>query len=168
MWFSFCNFGLSKSFIFATLKETIPYHFDASLGSITRHISKALGKNFEAKAFTKGMVINAAQWTLISLLFNKGSLSQKEIAAMLFIDKVAVSRLVREMEKEGVIKKKLPFEDKRVRIVSLTPKGHTLYAQLSPIALETISEALGGLNASEITTLFEKLAHIKATLNRSL
>ncbi len=140
------------------------YHFDTSLGRISLQISKALGKSFEQKTTHEGFPLRADQWTLVSLLFHKGALTQKEIGDSLYMDKVAVSRLVDKMIAKGMVIRKPMSNDKRVREVSLTSSGKQLYSQMEPLATKTIADALDGLSDDTISDFFKKLNHIKKNL----
>lgn len=140
------------------------YHFDHSLGRITQQISRALGKRFEQKSRDQGIRIRPDQWTVISLLFHKGSMPQNKIGDLLYMDKVAVSRTIERLEKRNLVVQDVPGNDKRMRIVKLTPSGTDIYHQLSPLAGETISEALKHMKEGETRQLFESLEKIKANL----
>ena len=140
------------------------YHFDNSLGRISLQISKALGKSFEQKTIHEGFPLRADQWTLVSLLYHKGALTQKEIADSLYMDKVAVSRLVERMAVKGMVARRPMSNDKRAREVSLTSSGKKLYYQMEPLATKTIADALDGLNEETISDFFSKLNHIRKNL----
>ncbi len=140
------------------------YHFDTSLGRISLQISKALGKSFEHKTIHEGFPLRADQWTLVSLLYHKGALTQKEIADSLYMDKVAVSRLVERMAVKGMVARRPMSNDKRAREVSLTPAGNRLYRKMEPLATKTIADALDGLNEETISDFFSKLNHIRKNL----
>ncbi len=140
------------------------YHFDTSLGRITQQISKALGKTFEKKARDAGHNLRAEEWTLISLLHHQGDLTQQDIAEKLFMDKVAISRMVFKMERLKTVSRKASRKDKRAKVVTLTPTGRDLYLTMEPIAQETITGVLIGLNTEKIDQLFEGLNHMKGRL----
>ncbi|MFP4064935.1 MAG: MarR family winged helix-turn-helix transcriptional regulator [Bacteroidales bacterium] len=140
------------------------YHFDHSLGRITQQISRALGKRFEQKCRNQGIRIRPDQWTVISLLFHKGSMPQNKIGDLLYIDKVAVSRTIERLEERNLVVQEVPGNDKRMRMVKLTSSGTEIYHQLSPLAGETITEALEDLKEDETSQLFESLEKIKIRL----
>ncbi len=140
------------------------YRYDTSLGRISLQISRALGKSFEQKAREQGVALRADQWTLISLLFHKGKLTQKEIADQVYTDKVAVSRLVDRMAGRGMVVRKPASDDKRARQVSLTREGEQLYLRMEPLARQTIAEALEGLDEGAVKRLFGQLDRIMANL----
>ncbi len=140
------------------------YHFDHSLGRITQQISRALGKRFEQKSSDHGIRIRPEQWSVISLLFHKGPMPQNGIGELLFMDKVSVSRTVERLEKRKLVVQDVPGNDKRMRIVELTPSGTEMYRQLCPLAEKTISEALQNMKENEKRQLFDSLEKIKANL----
>ncbi len=141
------------------------YHFDHSLGRITQQISRALGKRFEQISREKGIHMRPDQWSVLSLLYHKGSQSHNAIGEILFMDKVSVSRTIERMEKKGLVAREVSGNDKRVRIVSLTDAGRSAYGKLSPLAEMTISEALKDLHKEETRELFRSLEKVSTNLS---
>lgn len=140
------------------------YHFDKSLGKITQQISRALGINFEKKSLSGGIQVTAEQWTVISMLHFKGTCSQKEIAKTLFMDKVTVTRIAEHLENSEHLTRKTDDNDRRVNLVSLTPKGEELYKKLEICAEATISEALKDYTSKEQEQLYLLLEKIRKNL----
>ncbi len=140
------------------------YHFDTSLGRISLQISRALGRSFESRARQKVEKIRADQWSVISLLYHKGAQTQKGISDSLFMDKVAVSRLIDRLEKADLVRREKVPADKRANTVSLTIEGNRMYGLMEPLAREAIGEALKGMTLDETESLFRTLDRIKKNL----
>ena len=75
-----------------------------------------------ARAFCK-MVDNTPQRTDLMLAVRGGEMAQKVIAFELGVTPAVVSRMVDALVARGFVKRRIPDEDRRLRLVSLTPQG---------------------------------------------
>lgn len=99
---------------------------------------------------------------LIYLLRHPGS-SQKEIAGHRETTTSAISQVVKEMEREGLVRKETSEQDQRYVQLYLTPKGtETALAIRSRIrqADEKMAEILGEEKEAQIIELMEELSRI--------
>jgi DNA-binding MarR family transcriptional regulator len=76
------------------------------------------------------MVDNTPQRTDLMLAVRGGELAQKVIAFELGVTPAVVSRMVDALVARGFVKRRIPSEDRRLRLVSLTPKGEQSLARL--------------------------------------
>jgi MarR family transcriptional regulator, temperature-dependent positive regulator of motility len=74
---------------------------------------------------------------------------QSELAYDAAIDPAAVSRLVRDLTRAGLVTTRVDPTDKRQRFVKLTSKGQTLVRTLSPIVDNVLTPYMSGLSAPE-------------------
>lgn len=140
------------------------YSYDKSLGSISRIISKALGKKLEKKLAIDNINITAEQWSVISLLCQKDKLTQVEIGAYLGLDKVRVLRIVRNLESENMIKRVISKIDKRYNDVCLTAEGTQLYHKIVPLACDVHDEAFANFKPEDINLCLDLLDKINNNL----
>lgn len=126
------------------------YSFDKSLGHLSHVISKSLGTHLERKLLAENILLDAEQWSIISLLYHKLDLNQNAIAKAFGFDKVHVLRIINKLETEKLITRTTDTLDKRSRKVCLSEKGVNLYQKIAPLAQETIDNALETLSAKEV------------------
>lgn len=81
-----------------------------------RIISKGLNKNLESHG------IYSSEWSIITTLTEKGSMTQGELASYLNIEPPAVSKSLVKLERKGLIMR-IPGDDKRERKVTLTKEA---------------------------------------------
>jgi DNA-binding MarR family transcriptional regulator len=74
---------------------------------------------------------------------------QHELAYDAAIDPAAASRLVRNMQRDGLVTADVHPTDKRQRFVKLTSKGRALERTLSPVVDAALQPLMGGLTAAE-------------------
>lgn len=91
---------------------------------------------------------------------------QSDLAYDAAIDPAAVSRLIRDMTRAGLVTTHVDPTDKRQRFVKATPKGRTLARTLAPIVDSTLAPYMAGLTAEEVEEFLRLLrkAHANAVI----
>lgn len=140
------------------------YRYDKSLGNISRMISKALGKRLEKKLSENNIDLTAEQWSVISLLFHKGILTQVQIGIILGLDKVKTLRIVKHLENKDLLKRVISSTDRRYNNVCLTPKGVQLYHRIVPFAIEVHKEAFDSMHPRDVNYCLNILTKISENL----
>jgi DNA-binding MarR family transcriptional regulator len=95
---------------------------------------------------------------LMVLLDEGRSLSQKELADELGLDKSNVTRLCQKMEAEGQIEQVRHEQDARVRLLTLTARGAKLAREVEQASKERFATLLKAVPAAERARVFEGLA----------
>lgn len=85
-----------------------------------RIISKGLNKSLEPHG------IYSSEWSIITTLNEKGSMTQGALASYLNIEPPAVSKSLVKLEKKGLVMR-ISGDDKREKTVTLTPKAVEQY-----------------------------------------
>jgi DNA-binding MarR family transcriptional regulator len=142
----------------------VKYSFDTSLGNLTQRISKSLGVSLVTKLQEHEISVTAEQWCVISMLYNHKCETQTAIGEFLGYDKVRILRLIKALEKSGIVERLIDSNDKRFKIVSLTESGNHLYRLIEVHATETLREATKGLNSQEVKTCTSMLKKISLNL----
>lgn len=96
----------------------------------------------------------------LAMLGARGPSKMGDIATHLGVVQSAITPLVDRLEAAGIAERVRSQEDRRVWLVGLTDKGHTLYGEEAQI-YEAVAEAmLAPLNATEQQTLVALLTRI--------
>jgi DNA-binding MarR family transcriptional regulator/N-acetylglutamate synthase-like GNAT family acetyltransferase len=127
--------------------------------TVTQHIG-ALESNF----LGRGRPIGASR-----ILFEIGSrgLEVRQLRSKLGLDSGYTSRLLRTLEKEGLIKVKQSNEDARVRFANLTAKGRNELALLNRLSDEAAKRTLEPLTEQQKTVLVESMELVERLLKAS-
>lgn len=91
---------------------------------------------------------------------DKEGISQEEISDSLAIDKAAIARSVKSMEKKGYIRTERSTADKRAKELYLTDSGINLYQYMQGLHQEWISHVMGDLEPEEINAFIQTIDHI--------
>lgn len=99
-------------------------------------------------------------WLILMFLQMEGKKHQQEIADFLFKDKGTIARAIQVLEQNGLIERQHDPEDKRQKLLSLTPKGEVVSLQFPPISKQLESIALKGLSEEQINEFKNTLTRI--------
>lgn len=130
----------------------LPYRLSVLSNTVSRNIADLYDREFG---------ISIWQWRVMAVLGENSGITATEIGQVTAMDKVAVSRAVSGLLDSGHIARKASAEDARRAILSLTPKGKTVYDKIVPIALEAERNLVESLSPDEriqLASLMEKLS----------
>lgn len=89
---------------------------------------------------------------------------QKDLAASMSVDGSSVVRLLDNLEAAGLIQRR-EGEDRRAKIISLTPRGRAIADKVETVARRIRSDALAGLSDRDIETTVRVLHHVIEALD---
>src|SRR5262245_29005 len=116
----------------------------------------------EARAF--GMT--RAKWAVLARLDRFEGLKQAELADMLDLQPISLTRLLDGLSNNGLIERRPDPEDRRAKRLYLTPAARPLLEQLSTLGEELTEAAFAGLDEAEEAVLLERLSLVKENLRR--
>jgi MarR family transcriptional regulator for hemolysin len=90
---------------------------------------------------------------------------QKDLAASMSLDGSSVVRLLDNLEAAGLIQRK-EGEDRRAKIIALTPSGRAIADKVETVARRIRSDALAGLSDRDIETTVRVLQHVIRVLDK--
>lgn len=96
---------------------------------------------------------------LVNIGDNEGT-NQEEIANFLAIDKAAIARSVKDMEKKGYVRTERSKVDKRAKELYLSDSGKELYQYMQCLNQEWISHIMGDLDPDDIKDFIRIIDHI--------
>lgn len=97
-----------------------------TLHQLSRHLTNRLNEAL------KPLGLYSAQWSVIYVLKNKGSLTQKEICDYLFVEAPPMTRTIQRLVKQGYVTQ-VPGKDKREKFVQLTDLANQEYPKWEQI-----------------------------------
>jgi MarR family transcriptional regulator for hemolysin len=120
--------------------ETLPFEIGE-----TAH---ALRKAFDRRAV--GLGVTRAQWKVLFRLERQPGLRQIELADMLDIEPITLSRIVDRLEEAGHVERVADPADRRAWRLHVTAKAQPLVEKLRRVADEMIAEAFAGIDPKDI------------------
>ena len=137
--------------------ETLPFEIGE-----TAH---ALRKAFDRRAV--GLGVTRAQWKVLVRLERQPGLRQIELADMLDIEPITLSRIVDRLEEAGLVERAADPADRRAWRLHVTVRAQPLIAKLHAVADEMIAETFGELDPKEIEITRKVLARARENASRA-
>ncbi|MFM2443882.1 MAG: HTH-type transcriptional repressor NicR [Pseudomonadota bacterium] len=129
------------------------------LSSVSRRVANAC-----AEVYLTEFGITVPEWRLMAQIGRFGSISAKDIAEKISMDRVAISRAAAKCLEEVLICEAPHQADRRSKVLSFTPKGKALYNKIIPRACELANVVESGLTKSEARTLKALLEKVDASV----
>ena len=134
------------------------FNLDQSFGFLINALS--LNTKHQLDLRLKVHQLTVHQFGILLNIYKRGPLTQKEIAQQTNGDEPTTARLMKRLEDKGCIKRIIDEDDKRKRMVSLSPAGISLLEKILPHAQEVNKEMLSSLSDDEkniLLTLLNKV-----------
>ncbi len=115
-------------------------------------------RSFEAENIRPG------ELTVLMVLHENPGIRQGMLAKSLSIKRAHMTKMVRQMEDEGLILRRVPEDDKRAMELRLTEAGEARVAVLGPILAEHEAGGAAGLSqteTAELKRLLRKMLNIR-------
>ncbi len=134
-----------------SLDRFVPYRLSVLANTVSAALSGAYARRF-------GLTI--PEWRVIAVLARAPGLSAAEVAARTAMDKVAVSRAVTGLARNGRVRRQHAAHDRRRSVLTLTVRGRSVYRRIVPLALAYERRLLKALSAAEQDQFDELLARL--------
>ncbi len=132
------------------LDDFLPYHL--------YRVSNLMNLRLQGRLRNNG--INLSQWRVLSVLRSYGRLHLSKVVEYALMEQPTASRVVAQLESDGLIDRRVPEKDSRLMEVALTHKGAAMFDAIIPAAYLHQRRALEGLSPKELVALRETLRAI--------
>lgn len=137
--------------------ETLPFEIGE-----TAH---ALRKAFDRRAC--GMGVTRAQWKVLFRLERQPGLRQIELADMLDIEPITLSRIVDRLEEAALVERVADPADRRAWRLHVTARAQPLIEKLRAVADDMVSEAFAGIDPKDIEITRQVLGRVRENASRA-
>ncbi len=146
----------------AESEGTTPFVIEESAAHLVSLAARLFSRALQERLGRYG--VSVAQWSMLLLLWEEESLTQKELSRRQQIEEPTTARTLQRMERDGLIRRVRDGDDSRRRRVVLTERGRELCSELVPAALEVNALATHGLSEDEKKRLLSLLGYVVARL----
>jgi MarR family transcriptional regulator for hemolysin len=112
----------------------------------------------------RALGMTRAQWAVLSRLDRNQGLKQAELAEMLDLAPISLTRLVDRLCKNGLVERRADPGDRRAKRLFLTPKARPVIDRLSQVGERLMSDALAGTNDATLAASMEHLESVRNNL----
>jgi DNA-binding MarR family transcriptional regulator len=125
------------------LEDFLPYRLSITSHTVSTNIARVYEKRFG---------VSIPEWRVIAVLGRYPGLSAVEVAERTLMDKVAVSRAVTKLIKNGRIDRQFADADRRRSILNLSEQGREVHNEIAPLALQFEQELLQDISDGDYET----------------
>ncbi|MGB5625998.1 MAG: MarR family transcriptional regulator [Woeseiaceae bacterium] len=122
------------------LENFLPYRLSVLSHTVSTTIAQVYEERFS---------LSIPEWRVIAILGRYPGLSAVEVAERTVMDKVAVSRAVTKLLKNGRIDREFADADRRRSILNLSEEGRRVHDEVAPLALQFERDLLQGLDDND-------------------
>lgn len=108
--------------------------------------------------------LSLAQWRIIAILGTDGETTSSELSRNAEFDKGLLSRKLKTLTDVGLVKSTPHPTDRRVQILSLTPRGHDIFEETLPHTRARQERLRSLLSSAELDALYSALDKLEAAL----
>ena len=137
---------------------------ERNFGFLFADISRLARKEFDRRVRDLGLT--RAQWLFLYYLSRQPGCTQSDLAEMLQMEKITVSRQAERLEKAGWIERSDHLGDARAYHLKLTRRSERIIASLEKRADRLRDDYLDGIPPPRRSTLLTELTLIKTNLQR--
>jgi DNA-binding MarR family transcriptional regulator len=143
------------------LEKFLPYRLAVTSHTVSTNIARVYEKRFG---------VSIPEWRVIAILGRYPGLSAVEVAERTLMDKVAVSRAVTKLVKNGRIDRQFADADRRRSILNLSDEGRKVHNEIAPLALQFERALLQDISDEDyktFSTILEQLLEKAKSLGNS-
>jgi len=142
------------------LEHFLPYR----LSLLTNTVSDGIARSYRDK-----YEISVTQWRILAVLGRYPGLTASEIVERTAMDKVAISRAVKNLVDKSLLQRKTdPVDRRRMRLYSTPGRGKRMLSEIIPLARQYEARLLNALSNEEqqaISRAIQKLQIQARSLN---
>ncbi len=127
----------------APLDDYLPY--------LLFRISNRLALNLRSDL--RPMKMTLARWRTLSVLAASNGRSMGELVDHTVIEQAALSRVIDQLQRDGLVTRRLASDHNRVVRVFLTRAGRLMFRQIRPLELAHYAQAIEGMDTADLVQL---------------
>jgi MarR family transcriptional regulator, transcriptional regulator for hemolysin len=144
----------------------LPRSLNREFGFILNDVARMLKTYADHKASQFG--ITRAQWVVLVRLDRFEGLKQAELAEMLDLQPITLTRLLDRLAECGLIERRPDPNDRRAKLLYLTAKAKPVLEQLGDLGNELMGTALAGVEREHVELMVAQLAIVKENLRQAI
>ena len=112
--------------------------------------------------------ISRAQWTVLIRIDRTEGLKQSELADILDMQPISLTRLLDRLAENGLIERRADPNDRRANRLYLKPAARPMLEQLAALGADMMTTVLDGLDTKTVERMLSDLGLIKDNLRAAI
>lgn len=143
-----------------------PLHINREFAFVVNDVGRMLKTYADQEARRYGMT--RAQWSVLARLERNEGLKQTELADMLDLQPITLTRLVDRLCEIRLVERRPDPDDRRAKRLFLTAQAKPVMDRLDALAKSMLADVLEGIDAADIKAAVGTLNAVKENLRRLL
>ena len=135
-----------------------------TLGTRLKRLGERLQAQTEVLLAEAGIGVPASHCPLLAALDRLGPLAVGELAQAVGISQPGISRMLENLQSDGLVASRRPAGDKRLRAIELTKSGRDLVARSKRLAWSRVESAVADACMGTSGSLLEQLSALEEAL----
>jgi MarR family transcriptional regulator for hemolysin len=144
----------------------LPRSLNREFAFIINDVARMLRTYADYKGAQYG--VTRAQWAVLARLDRFEGLKQSELAEMLDLQPISLTRLLDRLSESGLIERRADPNDRRAKRLFLTPAARPLLERLGELGEDLIGEAVKGVSREGVEQIVSQLAIVKENLRQAI
>jgi MarR family transcriptional regulator, transcriptional regulator for hemolysin len=144
----------------------LPHSINREFAFTINDVARMLKTYADYKASHFG--ITRAQWAVLARLDRFEGLKQSELADMLDLQPISLTRLLDRLSDCGLIERRPDPNDRRAKRLFLTPAARPMLERLGELAEDMMTNALAGVEHKGVEQMIAQLAIVKENLRQAI
>lgn len=117
-------------------------------------------------AFEQASGLSAARWRLLYLIGREGEPTQRELIAMIRVDPGSITRTLKALEADGLVRRRADAADNRYTRVTLTAAGQRLVDRTMAERERFLARMVEGADPADVDAFLRVLDRVSENLGR--
>ena len=144
----------------------LPRSLNREFAIVLKDVARMIRTYADHKASQFG--VTYAQWVVLARLDRFEGLKQSELAEMLDLQPISLTRLLDRLCDAGMIERRSDPSDRRAKRLYLTPASKPIIERLGDLGEELMATALAGVEREAVEKMVAQLAIIKENLRQAI
>jgi DNA-binding MarR family transcriptional regulator len=127
-------------------------------GHLIRRLHQQSAQVFQARTQAAGFDLTSVQFAALDAIAQQPGIDQASLAATISFDRATIGGVIDRLERKGLVQRRVSAQDRRARLLHLTPAGRQLLLASRPVVEALQDEILAPLTRAE-RAAFLALAH---------
>ena len=133
----------------------------AQIGMTCTYSKKAFGSLLKKS----GINITVEQMAILNHLVIEDNVSMNDLAVKTFTDNSSITRIIDNLQKYGMVKRKSGDKDRRLKLIGITSKGKNIVDKANRIGKKYVASATKGINKKELESMILTLKKIRINIS---
>lgn len=133
----------------------------AQIGMTCTFSKKAMGQLLK----NSGLKITVEQMGILNQLIINDCLSMNDLAQKTFTDNSAITRIIDNLQKYGMVERKNKDSDRRIKLIHLTEEGKETVLKANEIGKKYVKSVTNNISDKELKIMIDTLIKIRGNIS---